>query len=105
MDVTLCLTQSTTAVFTCVVDRGSTSLTAIGWFIEEGVEFLTVTGRDRHMVTSNRVVDVITGTLTIINMTGNDNGAAYRCEPTRSVISNTVNLTALGEVIRNLYYV
>ena len=96
-NVTVCLTESTTANFTCVVDRGSTSITTANWQILEGGIFIPVFSRPRHMsdpsVTGNRVTD----TLTVTNVSVNDNGALYRCEPLSNVFSNNATLTVLGE--------
>ena len=94
---TVCLTQNTTASFTCVVDRGTTSqITNAGWHILTEGEYIGILGRPRH--TSNPTLDgnIITDTLTVTNVSVNDNGALYRCEPTRNVISMPVTLTVLG---------
>ena len=100
MDETVCFTQSTTASFTCVVDRGSTRITNAGWRILDGEHYTSVVGRSRHMVNPIRNGDIITDTLTITDVSINDNGAQYRCQPDiGNVTSITVTLTVLGETI------
>ena len=100
MDETVCFTQSTTASFTCVVDRGSTRITNAGWRILDGEHYTSVVGRSRHMVNPIRNGDVITDTLTITGVSINDNGAQYRCQPDiGNVTSITVTLTVLGKTI------
>ena len=97
MNTTVCLTQSTTASFTCVVDRGSLTITSAGWEIYlNGRLYATVTGRDRHMTNATTMGDTLTDTLTVTDVSVNDNGAQYRCEPLRNVISNAVTITVLG---------
>ena len=101
MNVTVCLTQDTTATFTCVVDRGSTSIFNAGWHILEGGLFIPipVTGRHRHMSNVIRNGDIITDALTVTNVSVNDNGALYRCEPTRVITSISVTIIVVGEVV------
>ena len=100
---TVCLTQSTTATFTCVVDRRGIDITNADWRILVGGAFLSVDGRARHMddpiVLTN---DTITDILTVFNVSVNDNGAQYRCEPFGDVISDVATLTVLGEITYNL---
>ena len=98
MNVTVCLTQSRIATFTCVVDRQSTSITDAGWNILEGELFIRLpqTGRDRHMTNAIRDGDIITDTLTVTNVSVNDSGAQYRCQPVTGVSSMTVTITVLG---------
>ena len=99
MNVTVCLTQSTTASFTCVVDTRGIPITSVGWQILDGGIYIPVIGRDRHM--SNVVTngDILTDTLTVINVSVNDNGALYQCEPIRGVTSVNANIIVLGEII------
>ena len=99
MDVTVCLTQSTTASFTCVIDRGGVGITTARWEILDGGEFLSVVGRDHHMVDPNRNGDILTDTLTVTNVSVNDNGALYRCEPRDNVVSMNATITVVGECI------
>ena len=101
MNVTICLTQNPTATFTCVVDKGGTSITNAGWHILDGDLFIPipVTGRDRYMTNAIRNGDMITDTLTVTDVSVNDSGALYRCEPTRVVSSIIVTITVVGEVI------
>ena len=101
MNDTVCLTQSTTSSFTCAIDRGSLPITSAGWDILVGGGFyISVLGRRRHMVNPILNNDIITDTLTITDVSVNDNGAQYRCEPELSnVTSVPVTLTVLGETI------
>ena len=108
MNVTVCLSQSTTANFTCEVDEGGTGITSTGWQILDEDIYLSVVGRSRHMldVRANRRTIIITETLTIINVSVSDNGAKYRCEPIRDVISDVVTLTVIGTYLdccRHMY--
>ena len=103
MNVTVCLTQSTTATFTCVVeDRGSLGIGTAGWHIRVGGIYIPVpdSGRPRHLV--NRSLDenedTITDTLIITDVSVDDNSVLYRCEPTRDEISMPVTINVLGEV-------
>ena len=102
MNVTVCLTQSTTATFTCMVeDIGGLGIATAGWHIRVGgvYVFIPPTGRDRHMTNSIRDGDIITDTLTVTNVSVDDNGAQYRCQPSGGVPSMTVTITVLGEVV------
>ena len=101
-NVTVCLTENTTATFTCVVDRGGTGITTANWHILVGGRFIPTLGRDRHMSGSSVTGDTLTDTLTVTNVSVNDNGTLYRCEPSRTVFSNNVTLTVLGEIAYNL---
>ena len=98
LDDTVCLTQSTTASFTCVVDRGGVDIFNAGWNILIGSEYRPVVGRPGHMVNPSINNDIITDTLTVTNVSVNNNNAQYRCEPEASnVTTMTVTLTVLGE--------
>ena len=99
MDDTVCLTKSTTASFTCVVDRGGIDITTAYWHILAGGVYVPIGVRERHMANPTRNGDILTDTLTVTNVSVNDNGALYRCEPIRDVISIPVTITTLGEVI------
>ena len=101
VNATVCLTQSTTASFTCVVDRGGIDITNAGWSILTGGQYLSVVGRPGHMVNPIRNEDIITDTLTITNVSVNDNNAQYRCEPDTGVNSMSVILTVLGMYVCN----
>ena len=96
MNDTVCLTQSTTASFTCVVDRGDEDITNTEWRILTGGRYRSVVGRPGHMVDPIRNGDIITDTLTITNVSVNNNNAQYRCQPDTDVISMPVILTVLG---------
>ena len=100
MNVTVCLSQSTTANFTCVVDGGSIPITSAGWQILDGTIYIPVVGRDRHMLDPRTSVinmdTIVTETLTVTDISLSDNGAKYRCEPVRDVISDVVTLTVIG---------
>ena len=99
---TVCLTESTTATFTCVVDRGGLPITSVGWHILVGGVFVSTLGRERHMSDPSITGDTVTDTLTVTNVSVNDNGALYRCEPFGNVFSNNATLTVLGEITYNL---
>ena len=96
MDDTVCLTQSTTASFTCVVDRRGVPITTANWHILDGGRYFSVTGRDRHMVNPIINNDIITDTLTVSNLSVDDNGTQYRCQPDDGIISMSATLTVLG---------
>ena len=97
MNVTVCLTQSTTASFTCVVDRGGIPITSAQWQIHVGGGvYISVTGIARHMVNSALNGDMLTDTLIVTNVSVNDNGALYRCQPSNNAISDVATLTVLG---------
>ena len=100
MNVTVCLSQSTTANFTCVVDEGGTGIASTGWQILVGANYISVVGRPRHMFDPRFIVTnagtIITETLTITDVSLSDNGAKYRCQPLRDVISDVVTLTVIG---------
>ena len=104
MNVTLCLSQSTTANFTCVVDAGMTGITSTGWNILVGRFYVAVVGRAHHMVdpitlVTNSGDTIVTETLTVTDVSVSDNGAKYRCEPLGDVISDVVTLTVIGKII------
>ena len=106
MNDTVCLTQNTTASSTCVVDRGGEEdIFSAGWHILTGGRYVLVpdSGRPRHMVSRSldEDTDTITDTLTVTDVSVNDNGALYRCEPTRDVISMNVTITVLGMYLHN----
>ena len=100
MNVTVCLSQTTTANFTCLVNAGITPITSVGWQILSGGFYLTVAGRPRHMV-DPRISVVNRGfrvneTLIVTNISLSDNGTKYRCRPVDDVISDVVTLTVIG---------
>ena len=103
MNVTVCLSQNTTANFTCVVDGGSRMITTAGWQILDDDIYLSVVGRPRHMIDPRSAIvnigTIVTETLTIINVSVSDNGAKYRCQPISGVISDVVTLTVIGKFI------
>ena len=103
MNVTVCLTQSTTANFTCVVDTGGIGISSAGWEISVSVGYASVSGRDRHMTDDSINGDIITDTLTVTNVSLSDNGAQYRCEPLSDVTSDVVSITVLGMYVYNYY--
>ena len=106
MNVTVCLSQSTTANFTCVVDRGSTGITTAGWQILVGDFYINVVGRDRHMLDprllTTNTESIVIETLTVTDVSVSDNGTKYRCEPLRDVISDVVTLTVIGMYVFRL---
>ena len=99
MNVTVCLTQSTTATFTCVVDRRGVGIFTAGWHILDGGAYVPVTNRPRHMTNAIRDGDIITDTLTVTNVSVSDNESLYRCQPFGGAPSMNVTITVLGEVI------
>ena len=105
MNVTVCLTQNTTASFICVVDRGGEDIFSAGWNILTGGQYVPVpdSGRPRRMVSRSldEDTDTITDTLTVTNVSVSDNGILYRCEPTRIVASINVTITVLGMYLHN----
>ena len=98
MNDTVCLTQSTTASFTCVVDTGGIGISSAGWYILVEGTYVPIISRDRHIIDTNRNGNTITDTLTVTNVSVNDSGALYRCEPFGNVISMPVTITTLGEI-------
>ena len=104
MNDTVCLTQSTTASFTCVVDTGGLGITSAGWEISvSGGLYASVSGRDRHITDNSINGDIITDTLTVTNVSLSDNGAQYRCEPLSDVTSDVVSITVLGMYVYDYY--
>ena len=101
MNVTVCLTQSTTATFTCVVDRGGVSIFTAGWHILDGGVYVPIpqTGRPRHMTNIIINEDIITDTLTVTNVSVDDNGTQYRCQPFGDVTSMSAIIKVLGMYI------
>jgi len=98
MNMTLCLTQRNIAEFTCVVNTMGSPIFHISWIIWDGCFFPT-SGRPHHSDLSDRSGNITNSTLRVINVTMNDNGAEYRCEPESLVVSNSAFLTVLGEII------
>ena len=111
MNGTVCLTQSTTASFTCVVevvDREILGITDAGWQIYVGRRrYIPVSERSGHTTDENVNGDIITDILTITNVLVDDNGAQYRCQPViGGVSSDDATLTVLGTyVYLHDYYV
>ena len=104
MNDTVCLTQSRTASFTCVVDRrGIGGIISAGWQILDDGVYQSVFQRPRHMTNAIMDGDIITDTLTITNVLVNDNGTLYRCQPDDGVTSMNVTITVLGELIICLF--
>ena len=100
MNVTVCLTQSTTARFTCMVDRGGVGISSAGWHILlDGGIYVSVAGRPHHMTNAIRDGDIIADTLTVTNVSVDDNGTLYRCEPFGDVTSMSVIIKVLGMYI------
>ena len=100
MNVTVCLTQSTTATFTCEVeDRGGLGIATAGWSILVGGIYVSVAGRLRHMTNVIINGDIITDTLTVTNVSVNDNGVQYRCEPVGGLTSMSAIIKVLGMYI------
>ena len=99
MNVTVCLSQSTTANFTCVVDAGMTGITSAGWRILVEGFYVTVVGRARHMLDPRTSLTnfgtILTETLTVTDVSVSDNGAKYRCRPVDNVISDVVTLIVI----------
>ena len=97
MNITVCLTQNTTATFTCAVDRGDIGISSAGWqILVVGGVYVSVVGRERHMVNPIRDGDIITDTLTVTNVSVDDNGTQYRCQPFGDVTSISAIIKVLG---------
>ena len=105
-NVIVCLSQTTTANFTCVVNAGSIGITSVGWNILVEEIYVSVVGRPRHMVDIRTSVvntdTVITETLTVTDVSLSDNGTKYRCQPFGDMISDVVTLTVIGKVVISL---
>jgi len=102
MNMTLCLTQGNTAIFTCVADPMGLSITNVRWFILDSGIFLSTGGRPGHSdETFSNSSSVVTSVLRVFNVTMNDNGAEYQCSPVHDVDSNSAFLTVLGKIIIN----
>ena len=101
MDVTLCLTQSRTVLFTCEADRNGVNITTVNWSVSDGGDFQSVQGRSQYVTESIILVlgDEITGALRVTDVSENDNGNQYRCEITPTNISNVATLTVIGKII------
>lgn len=97
MNVTVCLTQTTTATFTCVVDGGA-GIANVEWRTlgrrATRIAYHTITHGDR-----------ITGVLTAYGVSVNNNGSQYRCQPHSNVISDAATLTVLGMCVHDYYQV
>ena len=105
MNDTVCLTQSRTASFTCVVDRrGIGGIISAGWYILDDGVYQSVFQRPHHMSNSMRNGDIITDILTVTNVSVDDNGTLYQCQPYDHVTSMNVTITVLGELIICLFY-
>ena len=107
MNATVCLTQSTIANFTCVVNAVGITVSSTGWQMRVGEElYISVNGIDRHTTDFRASMngDTITDTLTVHNVSVDDDGAQYRCQPIiGGVSSDVVTLTVLGMCICNYY--
>jgi len=99
MNITLCVPQSDTAIFTCVVDPMGSSSTGVTWVIrDDNGALVTIVNRPHHNVETLSNGN-ITGILRVTNVTMNDNGAEYLCSPVFGVASDPAFLTVLGEII------
>ena len=99
MNITLCLPQSTTANFTCVVDTMGISITYVTWFILYNGTLISTNGRPYHSVETLPSSNMVTSTLRVISVSMNDNGAQYQCSPAFGIVSDPAFLTVLGEII------
>ena len=101
MNETLCLTQSRTVMFSCAANRNGANITTIDWSVSVGGEFQSVQGRSQYVIENSifSILDMITGALIVNNVSENDNGNQYRCEPTPTEINNVATLTVIGEII------
>ena len=114
VDVTVCLTQgqNQAASFTCALDREGVMIFTTGWHLFDTDRYVAVNQRPRHMITHSldTVEDIVTSTLTVTNVSMDDNGAIYQCQPSgANMFSMNVTLTVLGEIIivysvHNNYY-
>ena len=104
MNVTVCTTVRTTAVFTCVIETSNSRITRVTWNImTDDLGLIGVEGTERHMTSSNKSGNIINGTLTITSVSLSDNGAQYQCQVTDTIRSNIVTLTVLGQIIIHQY--
>ena len=105
MDVTLCLTQSRTEVFSCEANRNGMNITTIDWSVSVGGEFQSLQGISRYVTESSilSITDDISGRLRVTDVSENDNGNQYRCEITPIYISNVATLTVAGKIIIYMY--
>jgi len=100
-NVTVC--SGGVAVFTCVLSGPSITaeeVTTAGWHIK-GIQsgyFLLVSRRSRHTVNTTVIDGMLFDTLTITNVSHEDEGSQYRCVTTHEVISNVVSITITGIV-------
>jgi len=98
--MTLCLTQSVSAIFNCVVDTIGIPITDVTWFILDGGVSSPTNGRPYHSVeTLPSGGNIRNSTLRISTVSMNDNGAQYRCQVAVGVVSDYAFLTVLGEII------
>ena len=106
MNVTVCTTVKTTAVFICIVETSSSSITGVTWNImTDDLGLTSVVGRDRHMSNSNKSGNIINGTLTITGVSVSDNDAQYQCQVTNDIRSDITTLTVLGQIIIHVIYI
>ena len=61
----------------CVVDRGVVPIFTAGWHILDGGVYVPVTNRPRHMTNVIMEGDIITDTLTVTDVSVDDNDAPY----------------------------
>jgi len=99
MNMTLCLTQKSTADLECVVDTMGLPVDNVRWFRLDSGILLEVGGRPRHNDETLINGNIRTGKLRVLNVTMNDNGAQYRCQAAVGVVSEPAFLTVLGKII------
>ena len=89
-------------MFTCVLTGTSIikeDITAAGWQIKRSSFFLSVSGRHRHIISTTVNNDTLIGTLTVTNVSREDDGVPYRCMVTNRLTSNNVSITVIGTVL------
>jgi len=89
------------AVFTCVLAGLSITLrriTSAAWHIKKGGPFLSVSGRPRHNVTTAFIDNMLFDTLTVTNVSQEDEDSLYLCMVTSEVTSDIVSITVTGKI-------
>ena len=90
------------AVFTCILTGPSITtgdITTAGWQRKGSNFFLSVSGRHRHIINPTITNDTLTDTLTVTNVSHEDDGVPYRCMVTNRLTSSDVWITVIGTVL------
>jgi len=97
-NVTVC--SGGNAVFTCVLAGPSVTtgaITTAGWHIKGSQFFLSISRKDRHTSTTATIDGKLFDTLTVINVSHEDDSSLYQCVVTSEVASNIVSITVTGK--------